>query len=365
MRVPVLGVTIGALLLAALFMLQMAGCGGGSKQQNNIQPPPGADPMGTVNAQQLPDCSSVNGQGGEPNGVCYDVTVSCPGVADITTAVKVNNPSVPSIGTVTFTVGGGGIPWWDQVFAYGTTAVDTVLQAGYTTVQISFPHPPIGFPPGGNFAGWLTGPGGPRKLACRWVTTLRWVHDNIQQPNTPLCTTGNSAGAAVAGYALAHYGQDPIIKFVQETSGPPFTRIDHGCICNAPDQMTPCGQGLQSECFLINATRFVDPAYDPGPNSANICTTAVKTHDTSNQDLFFNDSLASSDATFSFPNVSMHFVIGGQDPGSAVPEAMEWQPLLTVKGGVQNICVADAGHEIADVLDGAQAVANDMIASCK
>jgi hypothetical protein len=355
---------ISILALAALLLLQMPGCGGGTASEaTNSTPPPASypDTVGTVVATQLPDCSSANGK---PGGVCWGLTVTCPQVADIDAVVKVEDPSGPSIGTVTFTNGGGAEPLYENAFIHGTDAIDMVVAAGYTAAQIAFPNHPVGFPNGGNFAGWLTGPGGPRRLACRWVTAAKWVHDNIRAANTPLCTTGNSAGAAVVGYALAHYKQAALFTYVQETSGPPFTRIDHGCICTAAPVNTVCGQGALSECFDSNASRFVDPAYDPSPTSKNICSSA-KSGDTTNQQLFFNDSLASSDAEFNFPTVEMHFLYGGLDTGSAEPESMEWQPLITANGPITNSCVADAPHLIADVLDGAQEVANDMIAFCK
>jgi len=354
------------IVLASFLLLQAEGCGGSSKAASTGGPPPATypDTVGTVVSAQLPDCSSVSGSGGEPGGTCYNLTVTCPEVADITGVIKVNQLGSTSVGTVTFTNGGGAQPLYESAFTYGTTAIDMVVQAGYTAVQIGFPNPPVGFPAGGTFAGWLTGPGGPRRLACRWVTIAKWVHDNIRQTNTPFCTTGNSAGAAVVGYALAHYKQEALFTYVQETSGPPFTRIDHGCICTAPPIMTVCGQGALSECFEDNANRFVDPSYDPSPTSQKICSSA-KSGSTVNQQLFIDDSLATTDATYSFPDVNMHFIFGGQDTGSAEPEAMEWQPLITAKSPITSSCVADAPHLIADVLDGAQEVANDMIASCK
>jgi hypothetical protein len=323
--------------------------------------PSNVDPLGTAAGIEA-SCSSVDGgDQGEPNGTCYNVALTCPGVADQTVGVKVNNPSGTK-GTVTFMVGGGGHQWYDQNFKFGTTAVDMVAQAGFTTAQISFYGTPVGFPPSGTFAGWLTGPGGVRALSCRFATVEMWVRDHIHQANAPFCHTGNSAGSAAPFYALAYYGFDAYYNFVELSSGPPFTRIDHGCICN-PEVFhdTQCGQGSQSECYRIDGTKFVDPAYDP---TTHICTDAMDSGDTTNQQLFINDSLDSPAATKSYSHVDIHFVFGGLDTGAAEPQAMEWIPLITAKNPITFDCVADAPHPIPDVLDGAQKIANDLIASC-
>jgi hypothetical protein len=323
--------------------------------------PSNSSPLGTAAGIEASCASVIEGDKGEPNGACYNVALTCPGVADQIVGVKVNNPSGTK-GTVTFLVGGGGRQWYDQNFKFGTTAVDMVAQAGFTTAQVAFYATPAGFPPTGTFAGWLTGPGGVRAVSCRFATAEMWVRDHIHQANAPFCHTGNSAGSAAPFYALAYYGFDAYYNFVEMTSGPPFARIDHGCICN-PEVFhdTQCGQGSQSECYRIDGTNFVDPAYDP---TTHICTDAMDSGDTTNRQLFINDSLDSPTATKSYPNVDIHFVFGSLDTGSAEAQAMEWIPLITAKNPITFDCVADAPHPIADVLDGAQQIANDLIASC-
>jgi hypothetical protein len=259
------------------------------------------------------------------------------------------------------------MPWYDQHFTFGTTAVGNVLAAGFTTAQLNFWEPPIGFA-GGTTAGWLTGPAkdGPLQLACRWATVAQWVHDNISAPSTAFCATGNSGGSAAAGYAISAYGMDSVFNFLEETSGPPFSRLDHGCICNSPELQNPCynnGIGMDfSECYLADANAFVDPAYDP---KGNICSSAETSHVTTNQQLFINDSILRPGATLSYPAVDIHFVFGGLDSGSADPQAMEWLPLINAKNGTPDIgCVADAPHMIANVMDGATMIANDIINRC-
>jgi hypothetical protein len=322
--------------------------------------PAAADQIGKVTAQPV-SCASVMGGGGVPNGNCFLATVSCPSIADIQVPVKVNQPAGGnSIGTVLFTVGGGGLPWYDVHFKFGVTAIEDVLAAGYTTVQFDYDMLPQGFMRNQVFAGWLTGPGGPRTLACRWASMAQWAHDNVLQPNTPYCATSNSAGAGATAFALAFYGLGSMFNMIEETSGPPFTRIDNGCLCNSSFLQTPCGRGALSECYLQDATAFLDPSYNN-----RSCSMAERTHHSPFESQFVHDSLDSVGATFNFPATDIHLVFGGQDASSSVPQGVMWQSLITDKNGAPTVaCVADAPHELADVLDGATKIADDLIASC-
>jgi hypothetical protein len=349
-----------AMIVVAILMI---GCGGGGNSQGPPPPPPpppGPNSLGTVSNEKTVPCSQVNGDGGVAGGTCHQLTISCPGVADEDVALKVNTPG-NSVGTVLFTVGGGGDLFYDVHFAYGTQLINQVITAGFTTAQFSFQFVPVGFPPGGVFAGWLTGPGGPRKTVCRWATAAKWIHDNIRSPNTAFCATGNSGGSGAAAYAIAHYGLDSIFDMLEETSGPPFSRLDHGCICNAPLVDTPCISGGQDTCYLNNANLYIDPSYDP---LGHICSSAEQTHDTTNQQMFINDSILAPDAKLSYPQTDIHFVFGGQDSGSSIAQAMEFIPKITAKAAVSVDCVADAPHQIADVQDGAQKIADDLIQRC-
>jgi hypothetical protein len=321
------------------------------------RPASATDPLGTASMNQV-SCRSVDGDHGVPNGVCYKGTVSCPGISDIPVAMKVNSPRGDSTGTVLFNVGGGGYPWYDVHFTYGALAIENVLAAGYATVQFNFDYPPLGRK-NASFAGWMTGPGGPRALACRWATLSQWVHDNIGKSRAPFCATGNSGAAGAASYALAFYGMGSTFNMLEQTSGPPFDSIPNGCLCNTAAIQTPCGQGALSECFLSDAEAYLDPAY----NNTQ-CSTAEITHRSSWTPIFLHDSLTSSDATFSYPTTNIHFVFGGLDTGSAVPQAVQWNSQITANGSTTISCVADAPHEIADVRDGATQISDDIIANC-
>ncbi len=306
-----------------------------------------SDPIGRAQSK------SITCPPGGISGNCYALRISCPSIAtSATTALKVSTPSGTSIGTVIFTTGDGGIGFYDSSYMYGQLAVQNVLNANYTVVQLSYSNLPYG---------WLQGPGGPRALACRYATASEWVYQTIQKQNTsiPMCATGGSAGGAEITYAIAHYGLDSIFSLAEPTSGPPLARVDSGCIClNAPVQ-TPCGQGAIAECYGIpTAQSVIDPTFHN-----HICSQAVRSHNQRNQALFLDDSVDAADALYSYPHTYVRQLLGGQDNTSAVPQGVDY--FNNVTSQKSQACVADAPHGIADVLDGAEQISNDVITYCK
>ncbi len=289
-------------------------------------------------------------------GSCYSVDLSCPGVADFTAYLKVNLPAGTPLGTVMFTGGGNGTGLYED-YTYGDTAVNNVVSAGFTAVQTSF---------GGPFAdapdGWQTGPGGIRRLACRYATLAQWVYDNINADNTkPLCATGNSSGGQLIAETLAHYGTDSIFSMVEPTSGPPFSDLEKSCICG-PDASVPvvgaCGTTANQCLEPKDAKSYVDPAY-----SSPICSQSLSTHATSDQAQFVSDTIQSPEAVLNYPHTRLLFVFGGQDASSAVTLGPDY--MKAVSSSKSMTCVTDAPHSIADVLDGAQQVASDIKNFCK
>jgi hypothetical protein len=305
-------------------------------------------PLGTASGRRI-TCPA----GGLKATVCYSLTIDSPqGVAPISATLKVIAPSGTPIGTVTFATGGGDTQFYDTNYTYGSTAIDEVVQAGYTAVEIAFNK---------NTAGWLTGPGGPLYLACRYATANQWIYTNLHQGGTtaPMCATGNSGGAGAIGYALAEYGMGSIFAMVEPTSGPVFSRVDYGCICTQPTKSTPCGEGLLGWCYgVTDAEQYINPAY-----GNTWCSTAVQTHSTAHQAQFFNDSIKSSSASYTYPTTDVHVLFGGQDFTAAVPQGTDWVDSITTKKSIE--CVTDAPHDLPNVLDGAQKVASDLINYCK
>ena len=275
------------------------------------------------------------------------LTVTCQAVPNYSQAmIKISQPAGTSKGTVIFTTGGAGNDLYETHFIYGGTAISDVVTAGFTAVQTAFTE---------GLTGWLTGPAadGPLTLSCRWATVAQWVHDNVHAKNTAFCATGNSAGAGAIAYALSRYGEDSMFNYVVPTGGPPFSRIDEGCICNRTMINTSCA-GPVDPCYGLNANMFLDPAYG---------NTHCSSGDTGDVPLWQADSILSSDGK-SVVNYTtrVHFIFGGLDTTPGVANAALWQQAITSSNDYQ--CVADAPHEIADVMDGATAVANTLIMNC-
>jgi Cep192 domain 4 len=302
------------------------------------------DPLGSVISTQTTACSA--GLAGD----CTELTIACPDVADITPTVKVINPSGASAGTIMFIIGGGGLGFYDKAFTYGADTVNMVVSAGFTAVEINFAGPS---------AGWLTGPGGPRKLACRFATAALWAYDHTRGANTPFCATGNSAGSSAIAYGLAHFGLGAIFDMVEPTSGPPMGRLDIGCICNAGGMAGPCSTSLLTTCIgASDAQSFIDPAY-----GSPICSNAVNTHDTTNEQTFLNDSVASPDATYSYPTTDVHVLYGDNDLTAAVPLGLDWVNLITTRKEVE--CVTGAPHDMPNDQAAADKIGADLISGCK
>jgi hypothetical protein len=311
-----------------------------------------SDPVGAVNDIKQISCPSS----GVTGATCEQMQVSCEGVNNWTTYVKINQPTGASKGTVMFGIGTGGSGLYDNDFTYGTNAVQDVLNAGFTTVQVSFGSPFTSSQPNG----WLTGPGGVRRLACRYAAVAQWVYDKVQNDTSkPMCATGNSGGSSAVSYAIAHYAEDSIFSMVELTSGPPMSRIDYGCLCNQGTLDTTCGQGQLSLCYGTGNAAIIDPAYNQP-----ICSNAVNGHPQPiDSVLFLADSINAPGATLSYPKTYVNVVYGGQDNSSAVPLGLEFYNAVTSTKAQS--CVADAPHTLPDVLDGATQVANDLIALCK
>jgi len=324
------------------------------------------DPMGTGAGTAASDTITCpSGSGITIGGTCYAVVLSCPGIADLTAYLWVNTPAGTPVGTVMLTAGANstGLYADPNVFTHGADVVNNLLAAGFNTVQTSY---------GGLFNanqpfGWQTGPGGLRRVACRYITLAKWVQDNIAQTGAPLCATGNSSGSAQIGYALAHYGGTSIFTMVEPTSGPPFSRVDISCECmgppTQPDLPDPCGTPGETltQCVgLLNGQKYLDPAY----STPTICSSDETSHSTANAAQFLSDSILSPEATLSYPDTYVNFVWGGQDTSSAPVMGQLWEEAIMPQSSQHFACVADAPHNLAEVADGASQIVSDMIAHC-
>ena len=339
-----------------------------------------SDPLGTVSGlTTLPSCS-----GSLPGATCYSMTVSCPGVADITTYLKVNNPNAAPVGTVLFGVGTGGSGLYDDPnssgFSDGEITVQNVLAGNFNTVQVSFGAPFTSTQPNG----WLQGPGGVRRLACRYATVADWVYNNPKTVNpnpnntatnsAPMCATGNSGGSGAVAYAVSEYGLGPHFAMIEPTSGPPMTRIDQGCSpCSASLTGPVCTDANSINnphmCYEPADASVIDEAYQSaGATTPTPCTDALN-GTPGPSGLFESDSILynpSSKIPLSSTTVKMLF--GDLDTSNAVPEGMLWGESITPGSASPTplyACIADAGHPIPDVNDGARQIATDIINLCQ
>jgi hypothetical protein len=78
---------------------------------------------------------------------------------------------------------------------------------------------------------------------------------------------------------------------------------------------------------------------------------------------FLHDSILSNDADLGYPGTYVHFLWGAQDFTSAPVMGQLYEKAITTQKVAA--CVQDAGHNIANVLDGAQRIAQDLVAYCK
>jgi hypothetical protein len=65
-----------------------------------------------------------------------------------------------------------------------------------------------------------------------------------------------------------------------------------------------------------------------------------------------------------YPGTYVHFAWGGEDTSSAPVMGQLWEEVITPASGTAFACVADAPHDMADVLDGAQQILTDLVTNC-
>jgi hypothetical protein len=312
--------------------------------------------LGTVSG-----VSSIACSGSIKNGVCQQMTVSCPGVQNVMAYVKTNTPTGASLGTVTYGTGTDGNGLYESIFTFGSTAVQNVLNAGFTTVQISWGTPFNSNQPDG----WVKGPGGVLAASCRYATVTQWIYDNVQKNvNLPYCATANSGGAGALAYALSQYPTSNILAMAEVTSGPPAGRLDWGCGCTAGKIAVQCGSSASlGTCFGKADAPVWDPGYDPNATTG-VCTNAVNgILPPGGLNFFLGDSVEAPGAAYNLTKTHVNLVFGGADNSSAIAIGQDWFNNIT--STKTQACVAGGIHSMANTLAGAQQIANDLIGMCK
>jgi hypothetical protein len=203
-------------------------------------PDPAPEPADTVAASGVAAAAGLGAvtnvvnlascpQGAPPGATCRRVTVTgCPGIAtESIDAVVAVRPAMGTLrGTVVHFSGSGGEGFQGSAQNYET--------AGFRSVYI----------------GWLTDweqtqSAGIKTAGCRPATILQWAFSDPSLHNGSrslgFCGEGSSGGSGQLGYALAHYGMAGVLDYVNELSGPPFSRIDIGCNGDAQPTAMVCG----------------------------------------------------------------------------------------------------------------------------
>lgn len=341
-----------------------------------------SDPKGSVsNFQALPssECPTFAGETAAPK--CYSLTVSCDQVADWTTYLKVDAPSATPAGTVIFGTDGGGTRLYDTEYTNGGTIINGVVAKSYTTVQVAF-APLDNSDPGSN--GWLTGPGGVRRLACRYATVASWIMNNQSTLNsnatasTPVCATGNAAGADAIAYATAEYGingvttagvTNPSFAMIELTSGPTMTALNQGCVCslNALDPTgAPCNaaQGhattYQAPMCYTSGQTTIDAAY----SQPTVCSSG----NTINSLLLQSDSVfyqQGQGAGIPLPVTNIQQRFGAKDSTADEPQGWTWITDVT-KNVVPppSQCEPAASSDLPDDSQSATDIVSDIIKYC-
>jgi hypothetical protein len=304
----------------------------------------GDDSLGTVTENGTVTCP----EGGVSVAQCLSLTVDCPDIESITVTLKMSAPQSP-LGTVLFTSGGGGTTFYDTMFQEGPGVISDVVSGGFKAVQVAW----------GTSAGWLTGPGGPRKLACRFATVAEWVYENHHDGNVekPFCASGISAGSAQISYALAHYGLANIFDMVQPCAGPPMGRVDVACLCHEEGPTNPCGR-LETACYATGGAQAVDNNWYGGDYGY-----ACRDRDEGSAARFLHDSVVNSDSTFSYPSTDVRFLFGTEDTDPAVRQGLYYYEAITSQKS--HACVEGAEHKLADSAAGRNKVVSDLLQYCK
>ena len=236
--------SLGVLLLVGLASLSAFGGETSPEADRN------ALSLGTVIVLGPATCLSGSTKG----AACTSISVSCPGVPDLTATLSEAFPTGTVTGTIILLSGGDGTAFFNSGFA------NAYLADGFRVVQL----------------GWITewedtGGVGLKSAACRGATVFKYVFDNVQggDRTTGFCAQGTSGGGAAITYALAQHGLSNYFDYVVIAAGPGVARMDYGC-----DKSLYTGPALDV-CSLITSAPFT---YFPGAKvnlweNTNTCNT--------------------------------------------------------------------------------------------
>jgi len=169
--------------------------------------------------------------------------LSCPGIADLTTRLRVTEPATAQrTGTIIFSTGGDGTNFYRDT-SRARPLFEALDKDGWLSVEVAWDSPGI----------WQ-GEKGPRSWSCRYATAARWIYDNLHQggQQTPFVAVGTSAGASQISFALVYFGFDAIVDLAILGSGPPLNPFCPTC---PPSQ----AQAQREEQLLTGTPRLHYP----------------------------------------------------------------------------------------------------------
>ncbi|MCP9485727.1 MAG: hypothetical protein MSC30_07685 [Gaiellaceae bacterium MAG52_C11] len=277
-----------------------------------------AGPAASAGSKALPLGSlslGVSGPGDAPAGfTARSFSVRCPGVPEPAEGIIATAPALARArGVIMFFSGGLGTGYWGAR-TESLEFFEALRRDGFTLVQVRWVDSWMESTPGERV--------GPARLACRPATVVKWAHDRIFEPlgvkpanvgRCGFCITGNSGGASQVSYALSHFGLETLLDAVVPTGGPPHAALAKGCLGSDRSSALPAGKIDGSYGF----------ARGRGPCARR---------DESFRARWLGDGIATGGNDFFHPRTRIAFILGGQDPTSAVPQAAEYVARLRVAG---------------------------------
>ena len=266
---------------------------------------------------------------------CRRLVVSCPGVKDISAAIRISEPGsgVPFRGTVVIGSGGAGNSFYAGDPG-GQILVKDIAAMGFRVVDRSWA------------GGWPTAEGGLVKESCRYATLLTWVHDHLHKGGK-FVATGNSGGSAEISYALTTWGRGDILDVAIPTSGPPLGRLDYACVKEAsPEWASLCASIIPKGVMECASGCILGPA--------NAVCKQVSGDPTLEQ--LLEDSVMHPGAVVNYPTTKVYFLFGAHDCGEPVPIGLTYATKVTSEKSIQ--FVPRTPHPLFSTPEGREAIRN-------
>ncbi|MEE2830495.1 MAG: hypothetical protein VX498_15005 [Myxococcota bacterium] len=272
---------------------------------------------------------------------CRQLRVTCPDLPDLGLSLYVSEPEGVEEPRGVVVLGSGG----DGTTAYDAATMNDLTALGYRVVNRLWEE-----------GGWPQGDVGMAQSACRYATLLTWLR--AQQPaELPLCVTGNSGGSAEISYGLTHWGTGGLLDLAVPTGGPPMARLDLVCAdepewqeaCLDPVPIEVCG-GAPTCSYQSAHFDLIDSAFEGTP-----CT------DGGPPELLQDHSVLAAEARLDYPETLTHFIFGGEDCSSAIPQGFLYAEAVVSDKVIE---VVDAPHQVFSSPAGRAAIVRALDEGC-